>query len=77
MPISVLYILGGVMMILMGISLLGLVPVTVKSLRPQLEAGKIAPAEFSKRIRNLKLGGTCGLCVGFGLVAIYVFHLYD
>jgi hypothetical protein len=34
-------------MILMGISLLGLVPSTAKSLRAQLEAGKIAPAEVS------------------------------
>ena len=77
MPLSFLYVFGGVMMILMGICLLGLVPITAKSLRAQLEAGKIAPAEVSKRIRNLKLGGACGLFVGCCLVAIYAFHLYD
>ena len=77
MPISFLYVLGGAMMILMGISLLGLAPSTAKSLRAQLEAGKIAPADVSKRIRNLKLGGACGLFVGCCLIAIYAFHLYD
>jgi hypothetical protein len=65
------------MMILMGTCLLGLVPITAKSLRAQLAAGKIAPAEISKRIRNLKLGGACGLFIGCCLVAVYAFHLRD
>jgi hypothetical protein len=77
MPVSSLILLCGILALISGGSFLALVPITAKSLREQLQTGKITAAEVSKRLRTIMVIGLAQMIVGCGLAISYALHLYD
>ena len=77
MPISKLIFLCGLMGFIGGTCVLAFVPITAKSLRQQVQAGKMTAAEGSKQLRMHMVVGLCVMIVGIGLLAGCALHLYD
>jgi hypothetical protein len=67
----------GIMMAVMGLLFLAYLPKASAHFAREQQAGKMSAEEAGKNRKIVKLAGIGSLVVGFGLILIHLFKLYD